>query len=79
MKFKGIREACTLTKSYCRKDGRGEWVAIWREGEQVYTKVISNGWWINFDDGEPDALFYAKVPMTMKQIEKAMNNEEVDE
>ena len=40
MKFKGIKEACSLTKSYCRKDGRGEWVAIWREGEQVYTKVI---------------------------------------
>lgn len=79
MKLKGIKEACSLTKSYCREDGRGEQVAIWREGEQVYTKVIPNGWWLTFDDGEaPDALFYATAPMTMKQIEKVMNGEELD-
>lgn len=75
--LKGIKEACTVTKNYCEKDGRGDWVAIWKEGDQVKTRVISNGGWIQFDE-EPEALYYAKVPMTMKQIEKVMNGEELD-
>lgn len=74
MKYKGIKDACALTKSYCRKDSRGEWVAIWAKDGELFTKVIPNGWWLRFDDEEPDAIIYAKVPMTMKQIEQELDN-----
>ena len=77
--LKGIKEVCGITKSYCRKDGRGETVAIWKTGNQIHFKVIPNGWYVRFDDDDqPDALHYTSVPMTMKEIEKVMNGEELD-
>lgn len=76
MKYKGIKEACSISRSYCQKDGRGETVAIWREGSQIHWKVIPNGWFLLFDDGKPEALYYTNYPMTMKEIEMALDGGE---
>lgn len=77
MKYKGIKAACAATRKTCKKDGYGLKVCIYRFGNKVsYHDDLTQNSWIKFDDDNiPDAVYYAKYPMTMKEIEKVMDGE----
>lgn len=77
MKYKGLKEACSATKEL-DKYGRSMQVCIYRFGDQVkYHSDLTRGSWIKFEKwNQPDAMFYARSPMTMKEIEKALDGGE---
>ena len=75
MKYKGIKDACTATRKTCRKDGYGLKVCIYRFGNTVkYHDDLTSSSFLRFND-IPDAVYYARYPMTMKEIEKEMDGE----
>ena len=77
MKYKGIKTACTATRKTCSENGYGLVVCIYRYGNDVkYYDDLTQNSWIKFDENNlPDVVYYAKYPMTMKEIEKVMEGE----
>lgn len=77
MKYKGIKKACIATRKTCSKNGYGLVVCIYRYGNDVkYYDDLTQNSWIKFDEENlPDAVCYAHAPMTMVEIEKAMDGE----
>ena len=74
--MKGIREVAGATKKFCKKDGYGYIVQITFDPETKeiwYNKLAPSVTEVRY--GEPVVSFNTSVPMTMKEIEKIINDE----